>query len=398
MTPDDILAIAREGNPKVIAAILNRSTRAYGFSVRVSRDDRQLHVLIEGAPAMNQTTMVSFVQLSLKKLKIEGIETVKIYGRQTGHKSVAWSQEIALRPSPLSVPSSTPPASPVTPSPESTFSPSPAFGLSSAEVNQPDSSAPAPDASQVDFDAASSTTRSESPEIAHAPQDFQETTEPANATPSSRESNALDEAAPTEAWSAPPTVVEAVPEATTDHPISADQPTESAPAPAELESFSPSAPEPALSEAAPNLVTSDTLVAQDQGTFEHPDFPGATVDQAAEQIQAIAPSEDAPLATSEPEPKFNFRTLVERPEAVVLVLFLLALYIWQFYESLMAEVAPEGSLSGRALAARLQVSYSTISRRRETADFSAWTQSLDPDGIAWVYVDRVFVPNLGDLD
>ncbi|MGF1495986.1 MAG: hypothetical protein ACFB8W_04060 [Elainellaceae cyanobacterium] len=363
MTPNDILAIAREGNPKVIAAILNRSTRSHGLSVRVARHDRQLHVLIEGAPAMNQASMVSFIRLSLKKLKIDAIETVKIYGRQMGQKSVAWSQEIALRPSQQSVMSTIPPASPVTQSSESAF-PQPLSLNSPSPEDSPIHSPPADPPEEPPIDASPAEKSAASPEAAQV-----------NEAPA-------EAAEAKEAQFSPPEVT--APSAP--------------PVPAPEAAASPQT-ELAPDDAAPSTVISDSLVAEDQGTFEHPDFPGDEIGQeAVDETAAIAqPTSTAPAETPETEEEaveFNFRSLRDRPEAVVLVLFLLALYIWQLYESLMAEVAPAGSLSGRALAARLEVSYSAISRRKEMTDFPTWSQSLDPDGIAWFYVDRAFVPNL----
>jgi hypothetical protein len=82
----------------------------------------------------------------------------------------------------------------------------------------------------------------------------------------------------------------------------------------------------------------------------------------------------------------------DRPDAVVLLIFVSIYLIWQMYLEFLEEAAPDGSLNGRSLARRLEVSPSLISRRKERDDFSAWTQDLDPDGIPWAYVDGVFVP------
>jgi hypothetical protein len=81
----------------------------------------------------------------------------------------------------------------------------------------------------------------------------------------------------------------------------------------------------------------------------------------------------------------------KRPEAVILILFATLLVLWQIYLDL-SEIDVENSLSGRKLAQRLGVSYSTIARRREQASFGEWSKSLDPDGIAWVYSDGRFMP------
>lgn len=55
---------------------------------------------------------------------------------------------------------------------------------------------------------------------------------------------------------------------------------------------------------------------------------------------------------------------------------------------------PEGALIQAELARRLEVHSSTVGKRKTDPDFAEWSQSRDPDGIAWVYSDedRVFIP------
>lgn len=45
-------------------------------------------------------------------------------------------------------------------------------------------------------------------------------------------------------------------------------------------------------------------------------------------------------------------------------------------------------LTGMALAQRLNVSDTTISRRRSRPDFPQWSCHKDPDGIAWMYLKK----------
>jgi hypothetical protein len=59
-------------------------------------------------------------------------------------------------------------------------------------------------------------------------------------------------------------------------------------------------------------------------------------------------------------------------------------------------------LTGQALARRLNVSATTISRRKSKPDFPEWSQSKDPAGIAWTYAkkSKLFVAKspIGQLD
>jgi hypothetical protein len=52
------------------------------------------------------------------------------------------------------------------------------------------------------------------------------------------------------------------------------------------------------------------------------------------------------------------------------------------------------SLNQGELAKRLEVHSSTIGKRKSDEDFGLWSQSRDPDGIPWQYVDaeKIFIP------
>ncbi len=87
------------------------------------------------------------------------------------------------------------------------------------------------------------------------------------------------------------------------------------------------------------------------------------------------------------------QNLLDRPDAVVLMIVAIMVAFWQLYLAGMEECAPV-SLSGRSLAHRLGVDPSTISRRKEREDFHQWSQGLDPEGIAWDYAQGSFFPRL----
>jgi hypothetical protein len=76
---------------------------------------------------------------------------------------------------------------------------------------------------------------------------------------------------------------------------------------------------------------------------------------------------------------------LKRPEAVVFVAFATMMLFWEAYLALLDELAPETSLSCRQLAERLKVSKKTVRHRKRQEGFGEWSQSLDPEGIAWVY-------------
>ncbi|WP_448562016.1 hypothetical protein, partial [Trichothermofontia sp.] len=106
--------------------------------------------------------------------------------------------------------------------------------------------------------------------------------------------------------------------------------------------------------------------------------PLATQPQLAEASSA---TEDATGVAEEEEAEWLLR-----PEIVIVVLFALLIIIWQTYAALLKEVGDsDSSLSSSGLARRLKTTRRTINRLKKQPDFPQWSQSRDPDRIAWVY-------------
>ena len=86
--------------------------------------------------------------------------------------------------------------------------------------------------------------------------------------------------------------------------------------------------------------------------------------------------------------------ILKRPEAIVLILFAALFIFWDAYTSWLEEddVVPTAALSTSQLARRLQTSNTTIRNRKRLSNFSKWTETLDPDGIAWIYRKGVYIP------
>jgi len=103
MAEPNTLKLAKQGNPKAIAAMINRSLRAKHIIAKVNRKDDCLQVLVESAQIPNQKAMVSFIRQGLTKLGVETIKTVQVYGRQKGQDSFAWNQSFEIESSPSQV-------------------------------------------------------------------------------------------------------------------------------------------------------------------------------------------------------------------------------------------------------------------------------------------------------
>lgn len=96
MTSSEAIKLARVGNPKAIAALMNRSLQPKGITVKTSLNGECLSVLLEAAQVPNQKEMVGWLKKGMINLGSPSIHTVKLYGRQTGAKYPVWKREFEL--------------------------------------------------------------------------------------------------------------------------------------------------------------------------------------------------------------------------------------------------------------------------------------------------------------
>ncbi|MEG3909985.1 hypothetical protein QT979_19165 [Microcoleus sp. w2-18bC1] len=103
MTQPNILELAKQGDAKAIALLLNRQLQAKGITAAASLKDGCLQVMLEAAEAPSQQVLAPWVSKSIAGLGAASIEKVKVYGRQTAAKVPAWSQEFEVAGSNLPV-------------------------------------------------------------------------------------------------------------------------------------------------------------------------------------------------------------------------------------------------------------------------------------------------------
>jgi len=96
MNEPNYLELARQGDPKSIAAWLNSSLKAKGVSTRVALKSDCLHIVLESSQAPEQKSSVTTVRKEMIKLEIKSIAKLKIYGRQIGVQSPEWTQDVEI--------------------------------------------------------------------------------------------------------------------------------------------------------------------------------------------------------------------------------------------------------------------------------------------------------------
>ncbi|HEY9619632.1 MAG TPA: hypothetical protein V6C78_04640 [Crinalium sp.] len=95
----NILELAKQGDARAIAALMNRYLQPKGITATAALEDSCLQIWLESEQIPNQPTLVEFVQKGMSNLGVETIRTVKLYGVQTGEPSPVWKEDIDLSPS-----------------------------------------------------------------------------------------------------------------------------------------------------------------------------------------------------------------------------------------------------------------------------------------------------------
>ncbi|MCT7974845.1 CapA family protein [Laspinema olomoucense] len=124
MDAQNIVSLAKQGDPAAIAILLNQALRIRNMTAQVVRNDNRLHILLEADRIPDRQAYITYIQDGLTRLNVRSIHSVRVYARQIGQKVPAWDEAFEFGKvtiSPLSSPSGVPeePASKPLPTPES---------------------------------------------------------------------------------------------------------------------------------------------------------------------------------------------------------------------------------------------------------------------------------------
>lgn len=88
-----ILALAKQGNTKAIAALINQEIKSLGLQALAAIKNDCLHVVLESEQEPNQKASIHLVRENILPLEIPSIAKVKVHWRPIGSKSPVWSYE-----------------------------------------------------------------------------------------------------------------------------------------------------------------------------------------------------------------------------------------------------------------------------------------------------------------
>lgn len=92
----ELTALARQGDPSAIAALMNRTLKPKGITAKAVARQGCLQIQLESAQVPNQTALTQFVSKGLENLQVRSIRSVRLYGYQVGAEIPAWEEEIVL--------------------------------------------------------------------------------------------------------------------------------------------------------------------------------------------------------------------------------------------------------------------------------------------------------------
>jgi hypothetical protein len=96
----NLLELAKQGDARAIATLMNRSLQPKGMAAKVAFKDGCLQVMVEASQVPDEKAMVTFVQKGIISLEAKSIKNIKVFGKQT-EKPVAWTRNIELVQNPF---------------------------------------------------------------------------------------------------------------------------------------------------------------------------------------------------------------------------------------------------------------------------------------------------------
>ncbi len=92
----NLLQLAKAGDPKAIASLLNRNLQPKGIAVRAIVRDHVLRISLEAENLPQETRLAPHLETALRNLSPETIESISISGFQTGFSRPTWIHSFDL--------------------------------------------------------------------------------------------------------------------------------------------------------------------------------------------------------------------------------------------------------------------------------------------------------------
>lgn len=90
----NLLELAKQGDARAIAALMNRQLQPKGIIAKVALKDGCLQVILEATQVpTDQQSLIDFIRKGILGLGNESIQRIKVYGRKAGEEFPDWTEE-----------------------------------------------------------------------------------------------------------------------------------------------------------------------------------------------------------------------------------------------------------------------------------------------------------------
>lgn len=104
MSQQDILNLAKEGDPRAIAFLIGQALESFGVTAKASRENDSLHLLLEAEQLPAEEACLRVAVKGLQRLQPNNIYSLTVYGRRGGQQLPAWTQTVELKKRPTPAP------------------------------------------------------------------------------------------------------------------------------------------------------------------------------------------------------------------------------------------------------------------------------------------------------
>jgi Domain of unknown function (DUF4115) len=93
----ELLALAKQGNPDAIAALMNEALQGKGITIEASVQDHWLHLLMESTEPLEEERILPALRKAMQDLNAPSIAWVKVYAGLTDEQMPLWTHEFAIK-------------------------------------------------------------------------------------------------------------------------------------------------------------------------------------------------------------------------------------------------------------------------------------------------------------
>lgn len=97
MSQQDILNLAKEGDPRAIAFLIGQALQSFGVTAKASLENDTLHLLLEAEQLPAEEACLRVAVKGLQRLQAKNIYGVTVYGRKEDQQLPAWTQTVELK-------------------------------------------------------------------------------------------------------------------------------------------------------------------------------------------------------------------------------------------------------------------------------------------------------------